>query len=302
MAAGQRSSKRQKIERRLFFLFTAPWILGFLIFTLGPLAASVYISFTDWNMLTKPNFIGLENYIYLFSEDKLFWKVLYNTFYYVFIMVPLTTVVSLLVAYLLNKPVRGIRWFRTIFYLQSVVPVVASSLIFLWILAPKGIINQALAFLGLKGPAWLLDERYVKMSFVMLALWAVGGSMILLLSGMQSISKELYESAALDGASRWRQFCSITIPMLSPITFFNLIMGIIGGLQTFSQVYILTKGGPNNASKMIVPYLYDNAFKYYRMGYASALSWVLFVIILAFTLAVLKSSSLWVFYEGEVRK
>ena len=136
----------------------------------------------------------------------------------------------------------------------------------------------------------------------MLALWAVGGSMILLLSGMQGISKELYESAALDGASRWRQFRSITIPMLSPIIFFNLIMGIIGGLQTFSQVYILTKGGPNNASKMIVPYLYDNAFKYYRMGYASALSWVLFVIILTFTLAVLKSSSLWVFYEGEVRK
>lgn len=296
------SINKESKEKRVFFLFVSPWIIGFLTFTLGPLLSSIYISFTDWNMLTEPAFVGFKNYIYLFTTDKLFWKVLYNTFYYVFIMVPFLTVLSLLMAYLLNKPVAGIRFFRAIFYLPSVVPIVAGSLIFMWILAPNGVINQALGWLGIKGPAWLLDEHYVKLSVVILALWAVGGSMILLLSGMQGISNELYESAALDGAGKMKQFWHITIPMLSPVIFFNLIMSIIGGLQTFSQIYILTKGGPNNASKMIVPYLYDNAFKYYRMGYASAISWVLFIIILIFTLLVLKSSSLWVFYESEVKK
>lgn len=291
-----------KKDTLAFFLFTSPWIFGFIVFTLGPILASVWISFTDWNMFTPANYVGFENYKFIFTEDKVFWKTVYNTFYYAVISVPLLLILSLLMAYLLNQKVRHMRVFRTVFYLPSVVPIVASSMIFMWILAPDGVINKALSFFGIDGPSWLLDERYVKFSFVFMAIWGVGGSMILLLSGMQGISQELYESASIDGAGKIRQLFTITVPMLSPILFFNLIMGIIGSLQTFSQVYILTKGGPNNASNMIVPYLYDNAFKYFRMGYASAIAWILFIIIMALTLVVFKTSSMWVFYEGEVKK
>lgn len=291
-----------KKDTLAFFLFTSPWIFGFIVFTLGPILASVWISFTDWNMFTPANYVGFENYKFIFTEDKVFWKTVYNTFYYAVISVPLLLILSLLMAHLLNQKVRHMRVFRTAFYLPSVVPIVASSMIFMWILAPDGVINKALSFFGIDGPSWLLDERYVKFSFVFMAIWGVGGSMILLLSGMQGISQELYESAAIDGAGKVRQLFTITVPMLSPILFFNLIMGIIGSLQTFSQVYILTKGGPNNASNMIVPYLYDNAFKYFRMGYASAIAWILFIIIMALTLVVFKTSSMWVFYEGEVKK
>lgn len=296
----QLSSRRK--ETFIFFLCISPWLIGFFTFTLGPLLTSIYISFTDWNLFTQANFVGFDNYIRLLTNDKIFWKSVYNTFYYALIAIPLMLLLSLLMAYLLNQRVKYMRIFRTAFYLPSVVPIVASSMIFMWILAPNGIINKVLNFIGVNGPAWLLDERFVKMSFVFMAIWGVGGSMILLLSGMQGISQELYESAALDGAGKWKQFITITIPMLTPVLFFNLIMGVIGSLQTFSQIYILTAGGPNNSSIMIVPYLFNNAFKYYRMGYASAIAWVLFMIILLLTLLVLKTSSMWVFYEGEVKK
>lgn len=293
----------RKKETLWFFFFISPWLIGFLLLTLGPLLSSIYLSFTDWDLFTKANFVSVDNYIRLFSKDKLFWKSIYNTFYYAFIAVPLTMILSLFMSYLLTQKVKGLRTFRTIFYMPSIVPIVASSMVFIWLLAPDiGLVNEFLALFGIDGPAWLWDERYVKFSFVFMAIWGVGGSMILLISGMQGIPDELYESASLDGAGKLKQFFNITIPMLTPVIFFNLVMGIISSLQAFSQVYIMTEGGPNNASKMIVPYLFDNAFKYYRMGYASSIAWILFIIILLLTLLVFKTSSLWVYYEGEVKK
>jgi len=202
------------------------------------------------------------------------------------------------------------RIYRTLFYLPAVVPIVASSMLFIRLLAPDtGPINRFLALFGIDGPAWLLDPKWVKMSFVFMELWTVGLSMILILSAMKGVPVELYEAAEVDGANKIRQFFNITIPMITPVIFFNLIMGIIRCLQVFSQVYIMTisgpasnMGGPNNASNMMVTYLFANAFKFYRMGYASSIAWVLFVIIILITLLVLKSSSVWVFYESEVRR
>lgn len=290
-------------EARWFYAFIAPWLLGFLIFTLGPILASFYMSFTDWDMFSKANFVGFDNYVRLFTVDKVFWKTVYNTFYYVLLAVPVTTILSLLMAYLLNQKVKGLRIFRTIYYLPSVVPIVATSMVFIWVLAPDiGLINMFLSIFGIDGPAWLLDPKYVKLSFVFMAIWGVGANMILLLSGMQGISAELYESASLDGAGKFKQFIKITVPMLSPVIFFNVVMGIIRGLQAFSEIYIMTQGGPNNSSNMMVPYLFENAFKYYRMGYASSIAWILFIIIMLLTLLVFKTSSAWVYYEGEVKK
>ncbi|MCU9613091.1 sugar ABC transporter permease [Caldibacillus lycopersici] len=295
-------SKAAKKEQRWFYIFIAPWLIGFIGFTLGPMIASFVLSFTDWDLFTAPNFVGLENYITLFQDD-VFWKVVYNTFFFTIISVPLSIILSLGMAYLLAQKIRGIKFFRTVFYLPVLVPVVASSMIFKWILAPDtGVINRFLSIFGVDGPAWLLDPTWVKFSFIFLAIWGVGGNMVLLLAAIQGVPEELYESAEMDGASKFRKFFHITIPIISPVIFFNLVMGLIGSLQAFTQIYILTGGGPNNSSNMIVPYLFSNAFEYYKMGYASSIAWVLFIIIMVFTLIIFKSSSIWVYYESEVKK
>ncbi len=270
------SSKRT--EERWFYLFISPWIIGFLCFILGPIIASFFLSFTNWDLFTPAKWVGLENYQNL-MQDKIFWKTVYNTFYFALISVPLTMILSLGMAYLLAHKMRGMSFFRTIFYLPALVPIVASSMIFKFILAPDtGVINRFLAFFGIDGPAWLLDPTWVKMSFIFLAIWGVGANMVfwgvganmvLLLAAIQGVPEELYESADMDGASKFKKFIHITIPIISPVIFFNLIMGIIGSLQAFSQIYILTGGGPNNASNMMVPYLFSNAFEFYKMGYAS---------------------------------
>ncbi|OAK71435.1 ABC transporter permease [Lederbergia galactosidilytica] len=294
------SSKRT--EERWFYLFISPWIIGFLCFILGPIIASFFLSFTNWDLFTPAKWVGLENYQNL-MQDKIFWKTVYNTFYFALISVPLTMILSLGMAYLLAHKMRGMSFFRTIFYLPALVPIVASSMIFKFILAPDtGVINRFLAFFGIDGPAWLLDPTWVKMSFIFLAIWGVGANMVLLLAAIQGVPEELYESADMDGASKFKKFIHITIPIISPVIFFNLIMGIIGSLQAFSQIYILTGGGPNNASNMMVPYLFSNAFEFYKMGYASSIAWVLFLIIIIFTVIVFKSSSMWVYYESEVKK
>lgn len=296
--------KKMNMKRKetiAFYICVAPWLIGFFCLTLGPMIISFCMSFTNWDMFSDAKFIGLQNYTKLFN-DKIFVKSVINTFIYALISVPLGMFLSLMVAYMLNLSVKGIRVFRTIFYLPCVIPVVASSLIFTRMLAPSGIINQFLAILGIEGPAWLIDKNVVLFSFVFMALWGVGGNMILLLAGMQGIPDELYEAGLIDGANRRQLFTHITIPQLTPVIFFNLIMGIIGSLQAFSQIYIMTGGGPDNASMMIVPYLYQTGFVNYRMGYAASMAWVLFVIVLILSVIVFKSSSLWVFYEGEVKK
>ncbi len=292
--------RRMKSDRRWFFFFISPWLIGFLLLTVGPMIFSFFMSFTDWDLLTKMEFIGLDNYKNLL-HDEIFILAIKNTFKYAIVSVPLNLLMSLGMAYLLSFKMKGMRFFRTLYYLPAIVPAVASSILFKNILAKNGLLNKGLSFLGINGPAWLLDKNAVIYGFVFLAVWGVGGTMVLLLSSINSIGDEMYESAELDGASRFKMFTSITIPQISPVIFFNLITGIIGSLQTFTQVYMITSGGPDNASQMIVPYLYKNAFSFYRMGYASAMAWVLFFIVMILSVIVLRSSSAWVFYEEEMK-
>lgn len=291
---------RTKRQRRWFFFFIAPWLIGFLVFTLGPMIFSFFMSFTDWDMFTQMNFVWLDNYKRLFQDSKFLISVR-NTFVYTLVSVPVNMLLSIVMAYLLSFKLKGIRIYRTLYYIPAVVPAVASCVLFKSILAKKGILNQALALFGIDGPAWLLSKEYVLVGFVLMSLWTVGSTMVLMLSAINSVDTEIREAALLDGSSRLRMFISIVLPQISPIIFFNLITGIIHSLQTFTQVYMLTDGGPDYASSMIVPYLYTNAFSYYRMGYASAMAWVLFFIVMILSMLVMKSSSMWVFYEEEMK-
>ena len=289
-------------EALLFYLFISPWVIGFLAFLLGPMIFSIYLSFTEWDSFTPPRWVGLENYITLLTDDPIFWKVMGNTAYYAIISVPLGMAVSLFIANLLNKKVRFRKLFRTLVYLPHLIPIVAVALIFQMVFAPgAGPLNQALSLVGITGPNWLMDSAWVKPALILMSLWQAGGGTILLLAGMNGIPKELYEAAEIDGASSMRQFWSVTFPQLTPVIFFNLIMGIIGSFQVFAQVFILTGGGPDNASQMAVPMLFDEAFRFYHMGYGSAIAWILFVVIMAFTALAFATSGRWVFYESEVR-
>lgn len=297
-----RPSAMRRKEARFFWLFISPWIIGFVVFLLGPMLASIYLSFTDWDSFTDPNWVGVANYVRLFTEDEIFHKSLWNTFYFAFFSVPLGMAIALFLAALLNKEMKGRKLFRTLVYLPHLVPIVAVALIFQMVLAPdSGPLNRFLAVFGVDGPAWLFDSDWVKPAIILLSLWQAGGATVLLLAGMKGIPQEFYEAAEIDGASGMRQFWSITFPQLTPIIFFNLIMGIIGAFQVFAQVYILTQGGPDNASQMVVPLLFNEAFRNYRMGYASAISWVLFLIVMALTVLAFATSRKWVFYETEVK-
>jgi multiple sugar transport system permease protein len=295
----------RKKETLWFYLLISPWLIGFVLLTLGPMLYSIFLSLTSWDLFTAPKFIGLANYVKLFTRDTIFWKAVYNTLYYALISVPLGLIFSVFIVYLLNRPIKGSRLYRTLFYIPATVPGVASALLFKWLLAPDaGLINQFLAILGIKGPAWLLDPVWVKPAFILMNLWTIGAGVTLLMAGIKSIPREFYEAAALDGARADQQFLLISLPMLTPVIFFNLINNLIGALQVFTQIYIMTQPryGPNNASMMIVPYLYDNGFHFYKMGYASAIAWVLFMLVMVFTIMVFRSSRLWVYYETDVRK
>ena len=280
--------------------FTSPWILGFLIFTLYPVAASIYYSFCDYDVISKPVWIGLMNYKDMVT-DNVFWKSLGNTFYYASLSLPLCLVVALLIAVLLNNSVAGRPAFRTFFFLPSLVPQVAIAMIWLWIFNGKfGLLNYALKWLGVEGPNWLADEHWTKPSLVLTSLWGVGGSVVIYLAALQDVSRELYESADIDGASAWTKLWHITVPMISPVIYFNLIMGIIGALQVFSGPYIMFGGGgPNRSALFYAVYLYENAFNYFQMGYACAMAWVLFLIILFLTWLATSSTRKHVYYAGE---
>ncbi|GAA1687934.1 sugar ABC transporter permease [Glycomyces endophyticus] len=301
--AGRRRSmsSRSRKEAFYFWLFISPWLIGFLGFLLGPMIASVYISFTEWDSFTPPEWVGLDNYAKALTEDPVFWKALGNTFYYALVSVPLGLVIGVWLANLLNKRVRGRKLFRTFIYLPTLVPLVATAMVFKMVLAPSGPLNDLLGWFGVDGPNWLLDPTWVKPALIVLSAWGAGGATVLLLSAMNGIPRELYEAAEIDGAGSWRQFWSVTFPQITPVIFFNLIMGLIGSFQIFSQVYILTAGGPDNASQMMVPLLFREAFSFYHFGYASAVAWLLFLVILAFTLIAFRWSRSWVFYEQEVK-
>jgi multiple sugar transport system permease protein len=283
------------------YIFILPWMIGFFVFVAGPMVASLLISFMRWEIVTPPRWTGLEQYARLFNDSR-FYLSLYNTAYYVFIGVPLHLFLALLAALAMNLNLRGIRFYRTVYFIPSITPVVASSLLWLWIFNPEfGLANAVLNRIGLPSLYWLQDPRLAKPAFIIMSFWTIGGQMVILLAGLKGIPQALYEAAEMDGAGRWASFRYITLPMLSPAIFFNLILAIIGAFQVFTQSYIITGGGPENATLFYVLYLYRMAFENFRMGYASAMAWVLFVIILIFTFIQFRLSDRWVFYEGSVR-
>jgi multiple sugar transport system permease protein len=253
--------------------------------------------------LASSRFVGLENYRRLFTQDPLFWKSLKITALYTLITVPLGVFGSLLIAILLNQPVKGVRLYRTLFYLPSMVPAVASALVWQWVFnADNGILNQGLAFFGLPNIEWLQNEKYTMFAFVLMSLWGLGGQrMIIFLAGLQGIPESYYEAARLDGAGSLSQFRQITLPCLSPVMFFNLVLGLVGAFQVFTSAYVMTSGGPNNASLFYSLYIFRNAFEYFKMGKASAMAWILFAILSGFTLIQFRLSKRWVHYEGEAR-
>ena len=261
---------------------------------------SLYLSFQKYD-LVESKFVGWENYRRLVFQDELFWKALSNTAIYVAVSVPLGIALSLALAILLNQPVRGVKLFRTFFYLPSLVPSVASALVWQWVFnADNGVLNQALTFVGLPSVQWLQDERYTLAAFILMSLWGVGGQrMIIFLAGLQGIPDSYYESARLDGADSWRQFRYITLPLLSPVMLFNLVLGLIGGFQIFTSAYVMTNGGPHNASLFYNLYIFRNAFEFFKMGKASALAWILALILLLVTAVQFALGKRWVHYEAE---
>jgi len=297
-------NKGQRRETIVFYLFISPWIIGFTVLTFGPMIVSFWYSLTEYNMLQPPLYVGLENYRRLLTDDPLFWKSLYNTFYYVIFSVPLSLTTGVVLAILLNQKIKAMPLFRTTFYLPSIVPMVASAFLWIWIFNPRlGLLNKTLGLLGMPDNIlWLSSEVWSKPALIIMSLWGVGGSMIIFLAGLQGIPKQLYEAARIDGATSRKQFRHITLPLLTPTIFFNLIMGLIGAFQTFAQVYVITngEGGPLNSTLFYMLYLYRQAFEFFHMGYASAMAWILFVIIMIFTLIQLKFSGRWVFYQGDI--
>lgn len=286
-------------EALQFYMAIAPWLVGFILFTAGPMLISLWTSFTDWDLLTDPQWVGLENYRSL-ATDPTFIQSIKVTLAYTAAYVPLDLVGGLLLALLVRPRLRGIGIYRTIFYLPTVFSGVAFVVVWLWMLNPNGgLINLVLRWFGIEGPRWLLDPKYALWSLVMMSFWGWGRSMALYLGGMQSIPGELYEAAAMDGAGSIRQFFKITLPLLSPIIFFNLVLSIISTFQSFTSAFVATNGGPLDSTLFLVLYIYRQAFEYFHMGYAAALAWVLFAIILVLTLVLLRSQKFWVFYLGE---
>jgi len=290
------------------FVLLSPWLLAFVLLNLGPLIFSFYLSFCSWDggPLERLSFVGLANYKQLLLEDDRIWTGLYNTGYYAFISVPFGVVLALFLAVALNQEVRGIIFFRTIFYMPKVVGGPATVILWMWLFNPTfGPINAFLSWLGVPPnmlPSWLQSEVWSKPALIIMSLWGIGGSMLIYLAGLQNVPTQLYEAAEIDGAGALRKFWTITVPMMTPTIFFNLVMSIIGSFQVFTQAYIMsnkTAGDPNESLLFYMLYLYRKAFEDWEMGYASAMAWLLFSIILVFTLLILKSTPLWVHYEGE---
>jgi multiple sugar transport system permease protein len=276
--------------------------VGILIWIIGPFAAAAYLSFTDYDILSRSTFVGVENYRKMLTDDPLFWTALRVTSIYAFVSVPLQIILGLVLAMLLNTKIRWLAWFRTIYYLPAILSGVAVSFLWIWVFsADWGILNFLLSLVGVKGPNWLTSQTWALPSLIIMSLWGVGGGMVIYLAGLQGVPTELYEAAEVDGATALRKFWHITLPLISPVILFQLIIGIIGALQTFTEAYVMTAGGPNNATLLYLLYLWRSAFENLQMGYASALAWAIFAYILVLTLLVLRSSSAWVYYMGEVK-
>lgn len=303
MSRGKRKVSKNVVREAIEgYLFVLPLLIGLLFFTVWPVFQSLLISFCKYNIITSPKFIGTKNYVELF-HDPLFWQSLKVTVIYSIVSVPLGLGAGLLVALLMNQKVKGIAIFRTIYYLPAVVSGVAVSLLWMWIFNPDyGLANVALKSVGIPAQQWLNSPKTSLTSLIIMSLWGIGGGMVIYLAGLQGVPQQLYEAAEIDGANSFQQFRHVTIPMLTPVIFYNLVMGIIGSFQVFTQAFVMTSGGPVNSTLFYVLYLFRQAFNYFHMGYASAMAWVLFAIILVLTMLVFKSSGAWVYYEGDRRK
>ena len=301
---GKRATRmsRQTFRRNLDgWLFASPWLIGFLLWTVGPMLGSLVISFTNWDLITSPEFVGAQNFKTMLTDD-LVWKSLQVTTVYALASVPLHILFGFTLAWFLNANIRGQRFYRTAFYLPSVLSGVAVALLWRWLFSTEfGLFNTLLGAVGIVGPSWLGDPRWALPSLVLMSLWGVGAGAIIYLAGLQGIPTDLYEAADVDGASGWTKVWRITLPMMTPVLFFQLVTGFIAALQVFTQAFIMTNGGPNNATLFYLLYLYRNAFEYFRMGYACALAWVLFIYILGLTLILWRTSDSWVYYEGDER-
>jgi multiple sugar transport system permease protein len=279
------------------YIFIAPFMLGFLIWFLIPALTSLWLAFQDWNMIQPPKFVGLDNFRSMFT-DKLFWQALKVTTVYTAVSVPLGMVLAFMLALLMNTKVRGIAVFRTIYYMPGIVPTVANAVLWAWILNSEfGLLNAFLHVFGIRKILWLQDPDWTLPALILMSLWGLGGTMVIFLAGLQGIPKEFYEAAEIDGAGPWAKLWHVTIPLMSPVIFFNLIMGIIGTFQIFTAGYLITDGGPQNATLFYVLYLWRNAFQYLKMGYGAALAWVLAFIIMGLTVFVFRGLGRWVYYE-----
>lgn len=289
-------------EERDFYLFIGLWLIGFVVFSGGPILASLFFSFTNWTGLTSMEWIGLGNFQELLFEDSLFWTATRNTFFYSFGAVTLGTMGALFVAILMNQKLPGTTLLRVIYYLPSIASGVAISILWIWLFNPQsGLVNYALSLIGIEGPLWLASPSWALPALIIKSVWGIGANMIILLAGLQAIPHSLYEAAKIDGANQVQEFRSVTLPMLSPVLFFVLIISTINSFQILTDVLVMTQGGPGTATYVYVYMIYQNAFQYLKMGYASALAWILFIIILGLTLLQLWGSSKWVYYEDEGR-
>lgn len=294
----QKLTAIERTDLKWGYIFIGPSIAGLLIFQLGPMIFSLITSFTSWNVISPMKFVGLENYIELL-HDPLVSISLRVTGFYTLLTVPLTTIITFLIAMLLNTRVPGMSAFRTIFYIPSIVPAVASSALWMFIYNPMfGLLNTILKAVGLPGSNFIYDKQGVIPCLAIMAVWASGNTVVIYLAGLQGIDHQLYEAASIDGGNAWYKFIHITVPLMTPIIFYNMVMGVISSMQTFTQAYIMTDGGPDNASLFYALLLYRTAFRNSKMGYASAMSWVFFIIIGVLTFIIFKTSNKWVFYEN----
>jgi multiple sugar transport system permease protein len=296
--------KKNRFEKKINFfgiVFALPWIVGLLLFHAYPLFMSAYYSLTTYSILEPGEFVGFKNYATLF-QDKVFWISIYNTLYYTVIFVPLSIVIGVGLALFLNLKIRGQGFYRTLFFIPSLVPPVATTIIWLWLLNPQfGLVNFWLDKIGISGPPWIGSEDWSKPSLILMSLWGTGQAVVIYLAGLQDIPQDFYDAAQVDGASAWQRTKTITLPLLTPVIFFNLIIGTIGALQNFVLPYTLTngQGTPANSMMFYVMYLYTNGFGYLKMGYASAMAWILFLIVVVLTALIFVSQKRWVHYQGK---
>jgi multiple sugar transport system permease protein len=300
----RRARKQAQRRRRLTVLaFMSPWLVGFSVFFAYPLVATVYFSFTHYDLLEPARWIGLANYEFMFTEDSQIWTAVRNTLWLVVIMVPLKVMFAFGVALMLTRARRGIGVFRAIFYLPALVSGIAIAILWTNILHPDyGLINATLAQVGITGPGWLKSQDWAMPGLILMSLWGIGGTIIIYLAGLQGVPQQLYEAASIDGAGRWGKLRHVTLPMMTPTIFFTMVIGLIASFQVFTPALVITDGGPGTSTLFYLLHLYRNGFRWFNMGYASAMAWLLFVIILVFTLLQLRLSRRWVYYEGESRK